>query len=254
MRKVLLSFILLFMFSGFAISQSCYPSATAVDSGFIYPPVDSFPCMVTGSAFSGVFQINMPDRFHGLVLIDSVFIDSIVGLPSGITYSTNPSPMILSGDSSGCVLLSGTAADSGNFTLTFICHAIVTSQSAGRESLSYQQLLQLGDAPIPNYIVQSIGPGDSCHANAITTGIPNVGSANEVNVYPNPSTNGQWHISLGYNFIGAPLEVYDVNGRLVYKMQIATASADISMNTAPGIYILRIPSAQGNVVRKLIKL
>src|SRR5580700_10495671 len=93
MRKILLSAVVFFTFSGTVFSQGC--NLQWADSGFVYPFTELFPCITQGADFASSFQVNMPNMFRGTLLLDSIFIDSITGLPAGITWSSSPSPLTL---------------------------------------------------------------------------------------------------------------------------------------------------------------
>ena len=217
MNKSFLAFIICLITSAFAYSQPCNINSSVVSSGLMYPPADSLPCVEQGSAYNSSIQINMPSIFHGILTLDSLFIDSIAGLPAGITWGSNPSsPFVLYGDSSGCIAFSGNTIDSsGNYPLTFYCHAAVTGQSAGTENLSYQQLSQISDAPIPYYNLNVILHGDSCHGPQTETGISLIPGALNWNLYHNPIPDGNFQLSVTNNLVGSELEMFDVAGKLI---------------------------------------
>jgi hypothetical protein len=256
-RKILLSALVFFTCSSLVFSQGC--NVQWVDSGFIYPFSDSFPCMEQGVGFNSSFQVNMPNMFHGILLLDSIFIDSITGLPPGITWSSSPFPLTLYADSSGCITLSGTTnADTGTYDLNFFCHAVVTSQSsAGTQELSYNQLLAIGDAPIPVYSVDVIFLDSPCHPydTIALTAISELSNSTLVNVYPNPIKTGKWLVTVSDDAIGNQADVYDTYGRILFSTIIRRRSFAISPdNFAAGIYLLRIHSSNFSVVNKLLKL
>jgi hypothetical protein len=260
MRKVFLSATLFFAFSGYAFSQ-CNPAW--VDSGFVYPFTDSFPCIEKGVPYTGSFQINAPNLFHGLINLDTLFVDSITGLPPGITWTSSPFPLTLEADSSGCVTLSGTettyplSQDTAvEFYFNFYCHAVVTTQSAGTQNLTYSQLLQIGDAPIPTFNITVIDSGDTCHPNTYPnyTGVNNLSAATFIGVYPNPLLSGDsWRVQVNPEMIGAEAELFDADGRLVFSTIIRSPQFEITPDNAPGLYLLRIHSAGFSISKKLLK-
>jgi hypothetical protein len=87
----------------------------------------------------------------------------------------------------------------------------------------------------------------------IISGIDNLSEGDVVSVYPNPLTDGGWQMRVGNNFIGGEAEVFDADGRLVFQSAIQNPQSEITSNIAKGVYLLRISSAKGSVVRKLIK-
>jgi hypothetical protein len=87
----------------------------------------------------------------------------------------------------------------------------------------------------------------------ITTGINQV-SDEMVNVFPNPLESGFWNLKCGPDLIGSLMEIYDDNGRLVYRTEITNQKSEIEVNFAKGIYLLRINSKQNRASKKIIKL
>jgi hypothetical protein len=258
-RRIVLSVVLFFTFSGVAFSQC---NAQWVDSGFVYPFTYLFPCAEQTVAFNSSFQVNMPNMFHGTILLDSIFIDSITGLPAGITWTSSPSPLTLYGDSSGCITLSGTAiASAGTYNLNFFCHAVVTSQGAGTQDLSYNQLLAVGDAPIPAFSMQVIDSGglceplDSLDSLYDILGISELSNTSIIHVFPNPLKTGNWQVTTSNDVIGSEAELFDTEGRLLFSTIIRRNNFTVSPdNFAAGVYLLRIHSSNYSIVNKLLKL
>jgi hypothetical protein len=108
----------------------CTPDSAAFTSGtFFYPA--SLPCISQGIAYSQTVSIRIPDSIdaHTFVAqvpansyflhIDSMRIDSIVGVPAGMHVATNPGDSVwLHGGQFGCAQISGTTTDSvGNYPL-----------------------------------------------------------------------------------------------------------------------------------------
>jgi len=79
-------------------------------------------------------------------------------------------------------------------------------------------------------------------------------SRESMSVYPNPNGTSQWNISVSNGWLGANCEVFDTEGRLVYKSEIKNTKSEIELNVASGVYMLRISSGTKNVTQKLIKL
>lgn len=87
----------------------------------------------------------------------------------------------------------------------------------------------------------------------ITTGITNL-TGQGVSVYPNPSA-GSWQLQAGSEFIGSAIEIYDENGRIIYRSVLSNTHSQIDLDyAASGIYLLKIiPMNSEPVIRKLIK-
>jgi hypothetical protein len=253
MKKTFFSFVLLSVFSGAVFSQGCNPGWET--GGFVFPTPDSMDCVVTGEPFSGAFQINMPSMLHGILDLDSMVIDSIGGLPPGITWFSYPSPLVIYGDSSVCISFIGTVnneADTGTFPLTFYGNVVVSSASAGTQTFNLTQLLQVDNSVAPYYELVVIGTEDTCASVAYfgPSAIADVISASDWKVYPNPG-NGNFTLSItAANGMSGQLEVHDMPGRLVYERHIETTGQyQTSLNLtnfSAGMYMVQFISASGD--------
>jgi len=89
--------------------------------------------------------------------------------------------------------------------------------------------------------------------NLISTGINQL-AEDQVLLYPNPNSTGSWKLAVNDELVGKVLSVYDVQGQLVYQTMIQTAKSEIVLGVPSGVYWLKIYSANGDVVRKMVKL
>jgi hypothetical protein len=85
-------------------------------------------------------------------------------------------------------------------------------------------------------------------------GITNPGGEASVKIYPNPISSGAWHISLSAQLVGAICQVFDADGRIVFKTELKNEDSEIGPDLAKGVYTIQIISTQGNYTLKLIKL
>jgi hypothetical protein len=92
------------------------------------------------------------------------------------------------------------------------------------------------------------------HWGSLPAGINSLSDGQDINVYPNPLTNGNWQLVAGSNLLGSSVELFDVTGRLVYKSEIRSVNSDIDARLAPGSYMLRLQSPTDNYTLKLLKL
>lgn len=113
-----------------APSNVCTPDSSQFTSGVnVYPA--SLPCITPGTPFSGTVSIRVPDSIdaHTFVSIapagsflhiDSIFIDSVNGMPAGIAAYTNPGDSVwIHGGGFACVQFAGTTnAPAGNYPLS----------------------------------------------------------------------------------------------------------------------------------------
>ena len=263
MRKLFLTITIVFTSLGFVFSQvfSNPPCVISYnDTGLITPYYDSLPCIESGLAYSSSVQIYMPGVFNSSIVLDSLVITSITGLPGGIAYAQNPSTGVYYGDSSGCIAFAGTTtADSGAYPLTFSGYAVITTQSSGTQTFSLSQLAQIQDAPVPVYYLNIIHPGDSCFPRPVVypTAIPTILSISQVRVYPNPSS-GVFNLELTSDkAIKGEMLVTDITGRTVYSSPLNTSgyyAQTIHLGHCEnGFYLLQIKTAEG-IVSKSISL
>jgi len=262
MRNFFLTTVFIFASLGFVFGQGFSSPPCVIsysDTGVITPYFDSLPCIESGLPYSSTVQINIPAIFNSSILVDSLVITSIAGLPAGIAYQQYPASGVYYGDSSGCIVFLGTTtADSGAYPLTFNGYAVISTQSSGTQTYSLSQLTQIQDAPVPAYQLNIIYPGDSCFplpAPVYVEGVSNVLSSSQLSVYPNPSS-GVFNLELSTDKdVTGEIVVTDVTGRAVYVRRMEAtglfrSSINLS-NCAPGFYVLQIKSEQGMISRSI---
>lgn len=119
-KKLLLIVSALTVIPVLLLNAQCVPDPTITTPG-IYP--DSATGLASGTVgipYSEVIQARVPvdTLFLGqTVLITSIDVDNVTGLPPGITYSCTPASCSFPGGSNGCMLLSGTPTTSGVYPL-----------------------------------------------------------------------------------------------------------------------------------------
>ncbi len=136
--KLLLSIMSLFIVN-IMIAQVCIPDTTQIpDNSFIYPipyqdtvPGSGIPnkaCI--GTEYSQVFHVKIPETviFLGFTVhVEKITLNSIGGLPAGLTYECNPAGCEMLKNTTGCMLIHGTPLASNtvkkypitlNFTFT----------------------------------------------------------------------------------------------------------------------------------------
>lgn len=93
----------------------------------------------------------------------------------------------------------------------------------------------------------------------VTTQVVTVGSTvgisenalENINVYPNPNT-GAFVIELPVNNIETTVEIYDVQGKLIYQSTLTSDKNNLDLGLATGMYNLRIKNANGMKNHKLM--
>ena len=129
MKKFSFLFIALFIAAG-SFAQCVIDTSALLNSpGGFYPDPNHLPHVVQYSAYSQTVQGKIETSFTqsftvpvlgaitATITIDSVRLDSVQGLPHGITWAKNPN--ILPGGGYGCTSFSGTTTDgAGTYNLT----------------------------------------------------------------------------------------------------------------------------------------
>jgi len=86
------------------------------------------------------------------------------------------------------------------------------------------------------------------------SGIPLIGNAEGIKVYPNPTISGCWQIELSGEWIGASCELVDARGKLIDKSEIRSTKFQINLNIERGVYLLQVYSGTRRALMKLVKL
>ena len=135
-------------------------------------------------------------------------------------------------------------------------------------ALSYQWYLNgniIPGATSPLFIATQAGSytvmisdANGCTATSLPVVIVKTGIAEIINenikVYPNPLQDGNWNLEVGSTLLGSTVEIFDDNGRLVYKAKVKNEKTEIELNVASGIYMLKISAEQKSIAVKLLKL
>ncbi len=173
-----------------------------------------------------------------------------------------------------------TAVDAGNCTVTSSAMGITVyplppvsisvngDTLTAYNSVTYQWYLN--NVPIPGatsnvYIATQSGDysvavsdnnGCISYSTKVTlvTGINDLKSGEGLKVYPNPLQTGRWIVECGNDLLGGKAEVFDDAGKLVYKSVISNSKSEIAIDVSPGVYLLRINSANANITIHLVKL
>jgi len=87
----------------------------------------------------------------------------------------------------------------------------------------------------------------------VYSGVRNIAEEG-ISLYPNPNSVGNLQLTVSNELIGANLDVYDEQGRLVFKSAIRDLKSAINLDVSSGVYYLRISNENRSIVRKLVKL
>lgn len=230
---------------------------------FFSPAPDSLPCIEVGVAFNQVVQIHVPKTFDvgpfvglpaGLVIltVDSMRIDSLSGLPTGLTYGLNPADGFFLGGDNGCALVNGTTNDpTGHYPLTTNGTISVSGIPGGfgfPPDTSFDLATVQAQSGMFQLAVDVINPGDPCHP---ALGITNFNAAlnSLMQVYPNPS-NGAFELKLNTGGrVTGELVIMDMTGRKVFVQALdimGNYGTTINLGNQPkGLYTLQLRSTEG---------
>jgi len=255
MKKSLLILTIVIAFVS-GVSAQCNIDSTSFDSGqYVYP--DSLPCIAQGSAYSGTVNIKIPTSLdvHDFVsavpantyyvYLDSVRIDSITGMPTGITSATNPAfGTWIHGGGYGCSLFSGTTTDTvGTYPISIYGRGCIHGTVLGFSIDSCQS----GDLGAYLHYTLSV-----CYP----TGISNLAGDVSLNIYPNPN-QGVFTVTVSSaNHIAGAMSVSDQLGRVIKTQNIdvtGTKQLPIELgNLSPGAYLLEINASGNRSVKQFI--
>ena len=111
-------------------------------------------------------------------------------------------------------------------------------------------------AATQGYYAVQVTDSNGCYTTStavFVTGIDDLTTGGEVSIYPNP-TVGNWQLTVDNSLVGSALEVFDEQGRLVFNSKLKTQNSKLDLNIPAGVYYLRISNADGNLVKKLVKM
>ncbi len=136
MKKLLVfavPLVLLSYFSGY--SQPCTPGAYT-DAGIYPDSIPGIPTAYVNTPYNTVITVVVPTdtiMFGSPLTIDSIGVVSVTGLPAGFTYNSNPTNGYISGGTSGCVAITGTATSGqiGSYPLTITLESWVNAIPQG---------------------------------------------------------------------------------------------------------------------------
>jgi hypothetical protein len=210
------------------IANSCTPTPT---TGYCSTPAtgSSLPNATEASAYSTTIQVSLGTSYSGIT-INSATITSVTGLPSGLSYSTNPTNGVMSGGSDACMLIAGTPATGSAGSYTVTANVIVNT---------------------------SFGPAPGSLAWSLTVDAP-LGIASQTNnqgtllVSPNPATA---QLSVAADFHFQKVNIFDAWGSLAFSTEVGSLNrTNVDLGRLnPGIYFIQVIDGRRSITRKFIK-
>ncbi len=264
MKKIYSLIIAMIVVAG-SLSAQCTIDANAQTTPGVNPAAENLPCIVRTVAYDqtlqGKIQSSYDTSFLGYAAtlrVDSVRIDSIAGLPTGISWSRNPT--VLLGGGNGCLRLDGTTTDTvGQYDLvaygTAWLRVLVPNTPLGNIDTPYTYNGNLNRfSPFGGYYVTVINQGDACsHVTGINDFSGDLNTA--LSVYPNPN-NGVFTLSLNAgNRVNGNINVIDATGRLVYSQPIDVlglynTTIDVS-RFSKGLYTIQVRTTNGYAAKNI---
>src|SRR5690606_16602981 len=206
--KIFLLFFALAAF--FGVQAQCVIDNNNTE--FVSPRPDSLPCVERTVFYDQTIQYAFPSSinlgdfipnlpFPYVLIIDSVVIDTVYGLPNGINYVSNPVGGKFKGGQKGCALMSGTTTDpAGSYPLEFSGYMRVRGFPipgifSGDTTFDFSALQSAGGGQMQFQLaLEVIEQGAEC-PNQISSSVKESDLFSSVKVYPNPN-KGAFHLEL----------------------------------------------------------
>jgi hypothetical protein len=251
MKKLYTLIMALVLISGAGFAQTiCTVNVSAEPTPGISPSPAHLPCVVVGENYNQDIQVQNLTSFQGLIPVDSMNLDSIIGLPAGLNWIKNPNS--LAAGQNGCLTFFGiTTAAPGTYNLSWYGTVWATIPILGAKSYT-GNLTQFSSQF--KYSLTVINPGDPCgNVSGINDFSADLNSA--MYVYPNPNTGVfEFQLNAGKR-INGEIAIYDMTGKKVFGQQldavgIYTTSIDIA-RFAKGLYTLQLRTADGFASKRI---
>lgn len=248
MKKILLSIISFVTFTTVTYAQVCTVDPNA--AGLIYP-MQPDSTTNPGEYYEETITITVPtDTTVSIITVylDSVVLDSVQGLPAGLTYGCGSSlgNCTYLGGTQGCFKISGTVDNSvavGIYPITF--HVTITgvldSTGSGGEPIVLPYALEAFNLYVGNVGVQTL----------------NTLKFDVIQNIPNPF-NGTTSIKFNCPISGTvDFTVFDILGKQVHNKKIdAVTGANVikysSENLAPGAYFYMLSNGTERITKRMV--
>lgn len=268
MKKVLLSLVTATLVSTGAMAQCTIDQS---NTAFFNPSADSVPCATRGIPYDETLQmyipssVNLQDYVPSLPIafnlnIDSVVLNNITGLPTGLSWSSNPNTNVFYGGTNLCGKTQGTTNDpAGVYPIVFDGLIYVSGQAFpgffdGDTSFTIQQLLQANQGQ-PTFDLRVIEQGEQCQFGPVSVRNFNADLNAMIGIMPNPS-NGIFTVKIdAANRVNGEMVITDVTGKQVYTQAIdvlGNFATTINLRDLPaGLYTLQVRTANGFAAKSI---
>lgn len=169
--------------------------------------------------------------FGGAITITDATINTVTGLPTGFTYSTNPVSGSFLAGTNACLIMSGTpiAASAGIYTVSVVFDV---NTSFGPTSQTLLWFLTIDPAG--------------------TVGIKSISQSTGLFISPNPATS-ELFVSSGSHF--GKVNVIDALGKtvLTHDANYASQTTINISSLSKGVYFLQVNDGANVTIKKFIK-
>lgn len=213
---------------------------TLTPVGLTYTPVSSFAGLDT-------FVIQLSDGTS--TIFDTIYV----------TVNAKPDAGIIIGNDSICAgtiktlsdAMAGGAWSSSNSTIATIDPSIgkLTGKAAGIDTINYIVISDNGCSDTASFTVK-VKSKSGCVdvVESVATS-----QADDLTVYPNPSTGAFSLLISSYSNKGASMTIYNIAGLKIMTTQVITnVKKDIQLDVPSGIYLLQVGTDQSIITRKLV--
>ena len=254
MKKNLLYFCAIFLFSAQVFAQSCTPGANFADStyGILPDTTNNFPPAMVDVAYSEDINFKVPsevtadvtggdpalDAFIGSP-IESFKVTSVDGLPPGYDHACNVSTCEYLGGENGCANVFGTCSVAGIYAVTINVEGVI------------MVVLFPGLPPTP--VTQPISFGGYRIDVGTAGNIENIIAP--ITVAPNPANESISVYGITSSMEATDIAIVNVEGKVVLNQMIENSTDfkfDLS-HVQSGIYFVKVAHKYGVDTIKFIK-
>jgi hypothetical protein len=233
-----------------ASAQSCTPGANYADSVYgVWPDtVQNFPYAAVNVAYSTDLNFKVPaevtaelDPTGGTLVgtpIQGFVVDSVGGLPAGMSYGCNISSCEYAGGANGCANLYGTPTATGTYPVEiYITATVLITIIPGFPPTPLPQSTSFSGYRI---VVGQAGTIDAIYE--------------PLNLKPNPANENVTLYGITPDMNISSVEVTNMEGKVVRALNIVGNSLEINLNGLNnGVYFVVVNHAGGKETIKFIK-
>ena len=265
MKKLLLITALFSMGITSDIFAQCTPDPLVVAAnipGMFPTPTQGMVSGTEGTAYSQNFTIIVPsdttivpsDFFTGApstpvtMTVNSNTVNSVTGLPTGLTHTCAPASCVYPGGTNGCFVVDGTPAQAGTF-------AVLVNITLNVDVPAFPPLPALGAQDLPAQDITYSLTIDS--SGTVSIEKLNMSAFEVFPITPNPSTDGaeiKFHTP---DYRDVSLTVHNMIGALVMSKQIY---AEQGLNTVTfsaedlkaGVYLVTLTDGESSSTKRMV--